>query len=52
MSDTNFAFSREANCYHTSKMAESDMPEELMARFEELKALEAEFEDAELEISK
>ncbi|KAF2852023.1 hypothetical protein T440DRAFT_516981 [Plenodomus tracheiphilus IPT5] len=33
-----------------SIMADTEVPEELMARFEELGALEAEFEDAELEI--
>lgn len=35
-----------------SIMTDTQVPEELMARFEELGALEAEFEDVEVEISK
>lgn len=40
-----------SNTINMSIMADTQAPEELMARFEELGALEAEFEDIEAEIS-
>ena len=40
------------SCLEHSIAMEQPKPEELLARFEELSVLEAEFEDVELEISK